>query len=105
MRLAEPGAFRGYLLLTIFCGGAAFVCAAGWWHQTSVLQDLDARIAVGEERIRNLEAIKVQVDAFQAKRHLLEKEIALIEGLNREKAAAAKPAGRPPAGGAASKKP
>ncbi len=104
--LAGPGAFQAYLILTISCGGAAFICAAGWWYQTSVLQDLDTKIAADEERVRDLRAIKVQVDALQAKKDLLENELNLIERrLKEEKAAAAPPAVTPPAGGVAAKKP
>jgi hypothetical protein len=106
MRLAVSGAFRVYFLLTISCGGAAFVCAAGWWSQTSVLQELDTKIAACEERIRDLEAIRGQIAASLAKRRQLEDELNLIERrLKGEKAAAAKPAGTRPTGGAASKMP
>jgi len=78
---AAPGAFQAYLLLTLFAGGAAFVCAAFWWFQTATLKDLDAKIAVDEKRQRDLQAIKVQVDAFQKKKTLLERKVELIERL------------------------
>ncbi|HSB60332.1 MAG TPA: PilN domain-containing protein [Vicinamibacteria bacterium] len=78
---AAPGAFQAYLLLTLFAGGAAFVCAAMWWFQTATLKDLDAKITVDEKRQRDLQAIKVQVDAFQQKKTLLERKVDLIEKL------------------------
>jgi hypothetical protein len=42
---STPGALQAYLLLTLFAGGMAFACAAAWWYETSVLQDLDTKIA------------------------------------------------------------
>jgi Tfp pilus assembly protein PilN len=78
---SAPGAFQAYLLLTLFAGGAAFVCAAGWWYKTAQLRDLDAKIAADEKRQRDLQAIKVQVDAFQKKKTLLERKVELIERL------------------------
>ena len=79
MRLAEP-AFGTYLVLSLVCGGSPLVCAVGvcaaaWRHQTSVLQDLDAKIAVNDKRIRELSAVKPQVDALVAKKVALEDEI------------------------------
>lgn len=105
MRLAVLRAFQAYLLLIISCTSAAFVCAAGWWYQSSVLQDLDTKIAAHEARIRDLLPIKVQVYALQAKKRLLDDELDLIQRLNKEKGAAAPPAVTPPAGGAAAKTP
>jgi type IV pilus assembly protein PilN len=81
---STPGALQAYLLLTLFAGGMAFACAAAWWYQTSVLQDLDTKIAADEKRQRELQAIKVQVDAFQAKKTLLENKVNLIERLKAE---------------------
>src|SRR5437899_9553685 len=78
---SAPGAFQAYLLLTLFAGGAAFVCAAAWWVKTAQLKDLDSRIAADEKRQRDLQAIKVQVDAFQKKKTLLERKVDLIERL------------------------
>jgi type IV pilus assembly protein PilN len=78
---AAPGALQAYLLLTLFAGGTAFACAGFWWYQSSVLQELDTKIAADEKRQRDLQAIKVQVDAFQAKKTLLENKVNLIERL------------------------
>lgn len=78
---SAPGAFQAYLLLTVFAGGAAFLCAALWWLKTAELKRLDASITAAEKRQRDLQAIKVQVDAFQAKKTLLERKVELIERL------------------------
>jgi Tfp pilus assembly protein PilN len=79
-----PGAFQAYLLLVLFVGGAAFLCAAGWYYKSSQLRELDKKIADGRKREAELKAIKVQVDAFQAKKTLLENKVNLIEKLKAE---------------------
>src|SRR2546428_13203745 len=76
---SAPGAFQAYLLLTLFAGGAAFLCAALWWLQTAQLRDLDSRIAADQKRQRDLQAIKVQADAFPKKKTLLERQGGLLE--------------------------
>jgi type IV pilus assembly protein PilN len=81
---STPGAFQAYLLLTLFAGGTAFLCAALWWMKVATLKDLDTKIAADEKRQRDLQAIKVQVDAFQRKKMLLEKKVELIEKLRSE---------------------
>lgn len=81
---AAPGAFQAYLLITLFGGGAAFLCAAGWWYKSSQIKDLDQRIEAAKKRQRELQAIKAQVDAFQAKKQLLENKVNLIERLKNE---------------------
>ena len=79
-----PGALQAYLLLGLFAGGAALVCAAGWFFKSAQIRDLDTRIAADEKRKRDLQAIKVQVDAFQAKKTLLENKVGLIKKLKAE---------------------
>jgi type IV pilus assembly protein PilN len=81
---AAPGALQAYLLLGLFAGGAALVCAAGWFFKSAQIRDLDTRIAADEKRKRDLQAIKVQVDAFQAKKTLLENKVGLIKKLKAE---------------------
>jgi type IV pilus assembly protein PilN len=75
------GALQSYLLLTLFAGGAALVCAGLWWIQTSKLQQLDTQIAANEKRQRDLQAIKQQVDEFEQKRAILKNKVATIERL------------------------
>jgi type IV pilus assembly protein PilN len=81
---AAPGALQAYLLLGLFAGGAALLCAAGWFYKSAQIRDLDTRIAADEKRKRDLQAIKVQVDAFQAKKTLLENKVGLIKKLKAE---------------------
>jgi len=76
-----PGALQSYLLLALFAGGAAVVCAGLWWLQTSKLQQLDTQIAANEKRQRDLQAIKQQVDQFEQKRAILKNKVATIEQL------------------------
>jgi type IV pilus assembly protein PilN len=79
-----PGAFQAYALLTLFVGGAAFVCAAWWWIQSSRIKELDRLIAADQKRQQDLMAIKKQVDEFQLKKQLLENKVTLIETLKLE---------------------
>jgi len=76
-----PGALQSYLLLALFAGGALLVCAAAFVLKTNELKRLDARIAADEKRMRDLQAIKAQVDAFQQKKAMLENKVAVIEKL------------------------
>lgn len=79
--LPSAGALQSYLLLALFAGGAAVVCAGLWWFQSNKLKDLDTRIAADQKRQRDLQAIKQQVDAFQQKKAVLENKVAVIEML------------------------
>jgi type IV pilus assembly protein PilN len=79
--LPSAGALQSYLLLALFAGGAAVVCAGLWWFQSNKLKDLDTQIAADQKRQRDLQAIKQQVDAFQQKKAVLENKVAVIEML------------------------
>jgi len=79
--LPSAGALQSYLLLALFAGGAAVLCAGAWWLQSNTLKDLDTRIAADQKRQRDLQAIKQQVDAFQQKKAVLENKVAVIEML------------------------
>ena len=76
-----PGALQSYLLLALFAGGAALLCAGLWWFQTNKLKQLDTQIAANEKRQRDLQAIKQQVDQFEQKRAVLKNKVATIEKL------------------------
>ena len=76
-----PGALQSYLLLALFAGGAALLCAGLWWFQTNTLKQLDTQIAASEKRQRDLQAIKLQVDQFEQKRAVLKNKVATIEQL------------------------
>ena len=79
-----PGAVQAYLFLALFGGGAALLCAALWWYESAKIRDLDSQIAVAEKRQKELQAIKVQVDALEAKRATFQKKVDLIERLKAE---------------------
>jgi type IV pilus assembly protein PilN len=79
-----PGAVQAYLFLALFGGGAALLCAALWWYESAKIRDLDGRIVVAEKRQKELQAIKVQVDALEAKRATFQKKVDLIERLKAE---------------------
>jgi type IV pilus assembly protein PilN len=79
--LPSAGALQSYLLLALFAGGAAVLCAGAWWLQSNKLADLDTRIAADTKRKADLDAIKKQVDEFQQKKATLENKVAVIEML------------------------
>ena len=76
-----PGAVQVYLFLALFVGGALVLCAALWWYESTKIKKLDADIATAEQRQRELQAIKVQVDALEAKRRTFQQKVDLIERL------------------------
>jgi type IV pilus assembly protein PilN len=84
---SAPGAVQAYLFLFLFAGGALVLCAAAYWWQSSKLQRLDADIAAAQQRQRELQAIKVQVDALEAKRATFQRKVDLIERLKAEQSA------------------
>lgn len=78
---SAPGAVQAYLFLALFAGGALVLCAALYWFQSSKLARLDADITSAQNRQRELQAIKVQVDALEAKRATFQRKVDLIERL------------------------
>jgi type IV pilus assembly protein PilN len=78
---SAPGAVQAYLFMALFGGGALVLCAALYWYQSSKLQRLDADIVAAQQRQRELQAIKVQVDALEAKRATFQRKVDLIERL------------------------
>lgn len=76
-----PGALQAYLLIGLFAGLALLASAAAYWFKTSEIQDLDAKIKTAEKRQKDLEAIKVQVQAFERKKAILDAKVDLIERL------------------------
>ena len=81
---STPGAVQAYLFLTLFAGGAVVLCAALYWYQSSTLERLNSDIAAAQLRQRELQAIKVQVDALEAKRATFQRKVDLIERLKTE---------------------
>jgi type IV pilus assembly protein PilN len=83
-----PGAVQAYLFLGLFGGGAALVCAGGFWLKSAQIKELDTRIGEAEARQRQLQAIKKQVEDFEAKKRLIEQKVQLIDKLKADQASA-----------------
>jgi type IV pilus assembly protein PilN len=81
---SAPGSVQAYLLLGLFTLGTIVLCAAVWWWQSNKLKKLDTEIASAEQRQRELQAIKAQVDALERKRETFQRKVDLIERLKAE---------------------
>ena len=81
---STPGAMQAYLLLGIFVGGAILVCLGLFFYVSGQIRDLDTKIAAAEERQRQLQEIKRQVDALELKRATFQRKVDLIERLKAE---------------------
>jgi type IV pilus assembly protein PilN len=78
---SAPGALQAYLFLVLFGGGALLACAGLWFLKNSAIADLDSKISAGKKRQAELQAIKVQVDQFLARKRILDAKVKLIEEL------------------------
>jgi type IV pilus assembly protein PilN len=78
---AAPGAMQGYLILALFAGGALLGCLGLWWIKTTNIQELDEKIVAARKRQAELQAIKVQVEAFERRKRILDAKVKLIEQL------------------------
>jgi type IV pilus assembly protein PilN len=76
-----PGALQAYLFLALFGGGAVLLAAGLWWMKSSAIAELDGQIAQAEQRQKQLQAIKKQVEQFEAQKRLLEQKVKVIEDL------------------------
>jgi type IV pilus assembly protein PilN len=81
---AAPGAMQAYLLLGAFVGLAVLGCLGAYLYMSNEIKKLDENIAKAEERQRQLQAIKVQVDALEKKRATFQQKVDLIERLKAE---------------------
>jgi len=81
---SAPGTVQIYLFLFIFVGGALAACALGWFVVSGQIAELDRQIVQKRDRLTKLQAIKKQVDEFQAKKKELEDKVNLIERLRAE---------------------
>jgi type IV pilus assembly protein PilN len=81
---SAPGSVQAFLLLGLFTLGTIVLCAAVWWWQSNKLKALDTKIAAAEQRQRELQAIKAQVDALEKKRETFQRKVDLIERLKAE---------------------
>ena len=82
-----PGALQAILILGFFIAGAAALCVALFFFQSNKIAKLDQDIAAAEQRQRELQVIKLQVDALEAKRAVYQRKVDLIEQLRAEQAA------------------
>src|SRR5688572_23056810 len=78
---SAPGAVQAYLILALFAGGAALVCVVAFLMLSSQIKDLDQKIAAAEQRQRELQVIKQQVDALERKRATFQRKVDLITRL------------------------
>jgi type IV pilus assembly protein PilN len=83
---SAPGAVQLYLFLAVFVGGAIVLSALLFVYVNRQIADLDAKIVDRNKRLSDLQAVKKQVDEFQAKKKTLEDKVNLIERLRAEQA-------------------
>jgi Tfp pilus assembly protein PilN len=81
---AAPGSVQAYLLLTVFAGGAVLVCLALYLYMSGEIRALDSKIVAAEQRQRELQAIKKQVDELEQKRATFQRKVDLITRLQAE---------------------
>jgi type IV pilus assembly protein PilN len=84
---SAPGSVQAYLFLGLFATGAIALCALGYLWQSAQLRKLDAEIAQAQQRQRELQAIKKQVDDLEMKRATFQRKVDLIERLKAEQSA------------------
>jgi type IV pilus assembly protein PilN len=78
---AAPGAMQAYLFLALFAGGALLACTGLWFYKSNQIKQLDADILKAEERQRQLQVIKQQVDELEKKRATFQRKVDIIEQL------------------------
>jgi type IV pilus assembly protein PilN len=81
---AAPGSVQAYLLLTVFAGGAVLLCLALYLYMSGQIRELDGKIVAAEQRQRELQAIKKQVDELEQKRATFQRKVDLIYRLQAE---------------------
>ena len=84
---AAPGAIQAILILGFFVAGAVAACALLYLWESSKIAKLNTDIAAAEQRQRELQVIKLQVDALEAKRATYQRKVDLIERLRAEQSA------------------
>jgi len=81
---SAPGSVQAYLLLTVFAGGAVLACLALYLYMAGQIRELDSKIVAAEQRQRELQAIKKQVDELEQKRATFQRKVDLIYRLQAE---------------------
>jgi len=84
---SAPGAIQAILILGFFIASAAALCVGLYFWQSSKIAKLDRDIAAAEQRQRELQVIKLQVDALELKRATYQRKVDLIERLRAEQSA------------------
>ena len=80
----RPGPCRRTCSWASSSGGAILVCLGLYFYMSSQIRELDTKIAQAEERQRQLQEIKRQVDALELKRANFQRKVDLIERLKAE---------------------
>ena len=70
--------------MTVLAGGAVLVCLAAYLYMAGQIRELDSKIAAAEQRQRELQAIKKQVDELEQKRATFQRKVDLINKLQAE---------------------
>jgi Tfp pilus assembly protein PilN len=83
---STPGAAQAYILLGLGVGLAALLCGAGYWMKSNAIAKLDEDISAAQKRKAELQAIKAQVDALEAKRNTFQRKVKVIEQLKLDQA-------------------
>jgi type IV pilus assembly protein PilN len=69
------------MILALFAGGALLASLGLWWIKTANIKELEEKTAAAKKRQAELQAIKVQVEAFQQRKRILDAKVKLIEQL------------------------
>jgi hypothetical protein len=70
--------------MTVLAGGAVLVCLALYLYMSGQIRELDSKIVAAEQRQRELQAIKKQVDELEQKRATFQRKVDLINKLQAE---------------------
>src|SRR5688500_2286664 len=81
---STPGAVPAYLRRGSIAAGALLVCRGLYFYVSGQIRELDTKIAAAEQRQRELQEIKRQVDALELKRATFQRKVDLIERLKAE---------------------
>ncbi len=76
-----PSSLPAFLMLALFVGGAAVLCAGAWWYETNRLEKIAVQIAADQKRQKDLQAIEKQVAEFEKKKATLQNKVLVIEQL------------------------
>jgi len=81
---SAPGATTFYLFMILCLGASLVLCGGGWYWRSSEIARVDRETAAAQKRKAELQVIKDQVDALEAKRRMFQDKVDLIERLRLE---------------------